>query len=102
MIQALKTKITNSLRESVRNLLNMFYILPDTRPRTVMTHREFLVWKTNYFAQHKDHPIQAARAMGRAFCQDHKLRDHELNHCEKRAWAELRILARYVDPNRTS
>jgi hypothetical protein len=65
-----------------------------------MTYEDFHEWKEKYFAQHKDHHVEAGEALGRAFCQVHLIRDSELEASENRIHSESLILSRYVDRHR--
>jgi hypothetical protein len=94
----LKTRIGNSLRESVNTFLN-FFSYP-IQPKTLIGYEEYQAWKARYYAQHKDHYVEAAEALGRAFCQDHNLRDMELENSENRIYSETLILSRYVNRHR--
>lgn len=100
MFTSIKTKMENSLRESIAGLISMFSIPLPKRARKLMTYEDYHEWKEAYYLQHKNHPVEAGEAHGRAFCQAHLIHDKELEASENRIRSETIILSRYVDRNR--
>lgn len=98
MFASIKTKMSHSLRESVVGLISMFTI--PRREHNLMSYADYCDWKETYYSLHKDHPVAAAEAHGRAFCQAHLIRDRELEASENRIHSETLILSRYVDRHR--
>lgn len=90
--------LINTLREGV-NKARTFLAYP-VHPKTLMPYSEYAAWREKYFATHKDHQVEAAEALGRAFCQHFKIRDYDLEEMSTRIAAEALIFGRYVNRHR--
>ncbi len=71
-----------------------------TSPKTLISHEEFCVWRDQYFSLHKNHQVEAGARLGRAFCQEYKIHDREIEEATQRITAETLIYARYVSRHR--
>lgn len=98
MFTLIKTKVSHSLRDSLSTLVSMFS-LPQ-RERVLISYEEYESWKDYYYAIHRNFPVKAGEAHGRAFCQAHLIHDKELEGSEVRIQSEALILSRYVNRHR--
>ncbi len=99
MFTQIKTTVSHSLRESVCNLISMFS-LPRRNNRVLISYAAYEEWKEYYYSLHKEHPVKAGQAHGRAFCQASLIHDKDLEASENRIHSETIILSRYVDRHR--
>ena len=98
MFNQIKTKVGHSLRDSLFTLVSMFSLPQRAHP--LMTYEDYQEWKEYYYGLHKDHPVKAGEAHGRAFCQANLIHDKQLEASGNRIQSESMILARYVDRHR--
>jgi hypothetical protein len=91
----LLVQIKNTLRESINKA--RAFLSYSVSPKVLITYESYRTWKETYFSLHKDHQVEAAERLGRAFCQEFKIHDRRLEDSQERIHSEARIFSRYVN-----